>query len=75
MEDRHSPMVQAVVSTPRTAQTNCTLAMLSKVNGCGEHVRSLLDRMVYLWDADLIMDWISYYGRNRPIVVGFIPSG
>jgi hypothetical protein len=34
--------------------------------------------MIYLRDRrfdHLIMEWISYYGRNLPIVVGFIPSG
>jgi len=75
MEDRYSPMVQAVASTLRTAQTNCTLAMFSKVNGCGEHVDlSLIGWSIY-GIADLIMEWISYYGRNLPIVVGFIPFG
>jgi hypothetical protein len=72
MEDRHSPMVQAVASTLRAAQTNCTVAMFSKVNGCGEHVDlSLIGWSIY-GIADLIMEWISYYGRNLPTVVGFI---
>jgi hypothetical protein len=75
VEDRHSAMVQAVSSTLRTAQTNCTLAMFSKVNGCGEHVDLSLIRWSIYVIADLIMQWISYYGRNLPIVAGFIPSG
>jgi hypothetical protein len=60
MEDRHSPMVQAVASTLRTAQTNCTLVMFSKVNGCGEHVDLSLIGWSICGIADLIMEWISY---------------
>ena len=85
MEDRHSPMVQAVASTLRTAQTNCTLAMFSKVNGCGEHVALPLG-MVYLRDSrfDHGMDQPSlqrqpsYCCRLHPIRVDVLikpPSG
>jgi hypothetical protein len=76
MEDRHSAMVQAVASTLRTAQTNCTLAMFSKVNGCGEHVDLSLIGMVYLRDRrfDHGMDQLlrpqpSYCCRLHPIRV------
>jgi hypothetical protein len=49
--------------------------MFSKVNGCGEHVDLSLIGWSICGIADLLMEWISYYGRNLPIVVGFIPFG
>jgi hypothetical protein len=52
-------MVQAVASTLRTAQTNCTLAMFSKVNGCGEHVDLSLIGWSTYGIVDLIIEWIS----------------
>jgi hypothetical protein len=68
-------MVQAVASTLRTAQTNCTLATFSKVNGCGGHIDLSLIGGPIGEIIDLIIEWICYYGRNLPIVVGFMPSG
>jgi hypothetical protein len=47
-------MVQAVASTLRTAQTNCTLAMFSKVNGCGGHI----DLSLIGWPIDGTVDFI-----------------
>jgi hypothetical protein len=59
MENRYSAMVQAVATAPRAAQINCTFAMFSKVNGCGEHVDlSLIGWSIY-GIVDLIMEWIS----------------
>jgi hypothetical protein len=61
MEDRDSPMVQAVASTPETTQTSCALAMLSKVNGCGRHI----DLSLIGGPIDGIVDLIMECLRDR----------
>jgi hypothetical protein len=54
MENRYSAVVQAVASTLRAAQTNCTLAIFSEVNGCRGHI----DLSLIGWPIDGAVDFI-----------------